>query len=117
VKKLCSHGFGRRALLCLVKIDDRGMTRVINKKILTANVIMQDADIVDLLQDHEKFFSTVMLTDSDGLRTKNRPCGRRQWRVTADRNTTMSHKESRGTTIDRVKKTQQRWNTRDVPRA
>ena len=84
------------------------MTQIVNEEVLTADDIMQDANPVDLLQDHEKFFSTVVtLTDSNGQKTEDRPCGRRQWLyVTADGNTPMSHKESRGTTIDRVEKAQ-----------
>jgi len=47
------------------------MTQIVNEDVLTADVIMQDANLVDLLQDHEKFFSTVTLTDSNGQRTED----------------------------------------------
>jgi len=46
------------------------MTPIVDKEILTADVVMQNANLMDLLQDHEKFFSTVTLTDSNGQRTK-----------------------------------------------
>jgi len=33
------------------------MTQIVDKKILTANISVQDANLVDLLQDRKKFFS------------------------------------------------------------
>ena len=71
IQKLFFHGFSRRSLLRLVKINNKGMNPIVDKKILTANVIVHDTDLVDLLQDHEIIFSIVTLTISNGQMTKN----------------------------------------------
>lgn len=73
VQKLFFYGFSRGALLRLVKINNGGTAPIVDKKILTANVIVQDTDLVDLLQDREVIFSIVILAISNGQRTKNRP--------------------------------------------
>ena len=70
VQKLFFLGFSRGGLLRLVKINNRGMTPIVDKKIPKANVIVHDTDLVDLLQDHEIIFSIVILAISNGQRTK-----------------------------------------------
>ena len=62
VQKLFFLGFSRGSLLRLVKINNGGMTPIVDKKIPKANVIVHDTDLVDLLQDHEIIFSIVILT-------------------------------------------------------